>query len=364
MNQVSNRFSSTRSGNNHISLVDGKNGRLIYRGINTMELAVHYTFEEVCYLIWNSTLPSKEELITFKEKMYAKRRLPKHILNILENLPSEMEFMSILRTCISALGSKNYTWKPTLEQAIEITSVTPTIIAYIYRKKRGMDFIPPSLDKGHVENYIYMLTGEIPREAQVKALNAYLILTMEQGVNASTFAARVITSTESEMVSAVTGAIGAMKGSLHGGAPSKVIEMLNKIGDKENAELWLRCRLECGQKIMGFGHYIYKAPDPRALALREVTRSLLGQNKLLDLAYFVEQTVIRLLKEYKPGRKIYTNVEFYAAAVLRAVDIPEILFTPTYTASRIVGWTANILDQSKSRKLFNPQVLYEEIFPK
>lgn len=364
MNKAGNHFK--RSGNlgNHISLVDGEKGRLFYRGLDVKELANHHTFEEVCFLLWYGELPSEEELIKFKENMYSKRRLPRYILNILKHLPNDMDFMSILRTSISALGSQSYTWKPTIEQAIEITAITPSIIAYIYRKNNNLEFIEPSFDKGHVENYLYMLTGEAPKEAHIKALNAYLILTMEQGINASTFAARVITSTESEMVSAVTGAIGAMKGTLHGGAPAKVKEMLDMIGTKKNAERWVRCRLECGLKIVGFGHRIYKVQDPRALILRDVIKSLVGQDALLDLAHYVEQTVLRLLEEYKPGRKLYANVEFYAAAVLKAVEMPEILFTPTYTVSRMVGWTTNILEQSKSSQLFKTQLHYKGLLPK
>jgi len=346
-----------------ICMLDGEKGRLVYRGQDAKKLAVHHTFEEVCHLLWYGELPTEDELQLLKEKMCKKRRLPKLLKNILQNLPKDMDIMSVLRTAISALGSKNHSWKPTIDQAIEISAVTPTIIAYMYRKNNDLEIIEPSLDKGHVENYLYMLTGETPKRAQVKALNAYLILTMEQGLNASTFAARVITSTESEMISAVTGAIGAMQGSLHGGAPIEVIEMLDQIGYKKNAEIWLRCRLECGLRIMGFGHPIYKTSDPRADALREVTVSLLGQDSWLDLAYFVEQKAIRLLQEYKPGRKLCANVEFYAAAVLRAVDMPETLFTPTYTVSRMVGWTANILEQSKSQKIFKPDWLYKGMNP-
>ncbi|MEI3612122.1 citrate/2-methylcitrate synthase [Pseudogracilibacillus sp. SO30301A] len=352
MNKADSCLKRPGNSGNHISLVDGEKDRLFYRGLDVKELAIYHTFEEVCYLLWNEELPTKYELEEFNKYMYSKRRLPRYIINILKHLPNDMDFMSILRTSISALGSQSYTWKPTIEQAIEITAITPTIIAYIYRKNNNLDFIEPSFEKGHVENYLYMLTGEDPKEAHVKALNAYLILTMEQGINASTFAARVITSTESEMVSAVTGAIGAMKGSLHGGTPAKVKEMLDMIGTKNNAERWLRCRFECGLKIVGFGHRIYKVQDPRARILKDVIKSLVGQDDLLALAYHVEQTVISLFEEYKPGKKLYANVEFYAAAVLKAVEMPEILFTPTYTVSRMVGWTTNILEQSRSSQLF------------
>ncbi len=346
-----------------ISLVDGEKGRLVYRGEWVKDLAINYSFEEVCFLLWYGKLPDEVELNEFNRLMAEHRVLPEYIMTILQTLPDNMDIMSVLRTCISSMGDTKYSWPPTVEEAIEITSLTTTIIAYKHRLKSKKEIIQPSSSLGHVANYLYMLTGNIPEPVHVKALNSYFVLTMEHGMNASTFTSRIITSTESDMISAITGAIGAMKGPLHGGAPSEVMDMLGEIGTKDNIEPWIRKQLESGKKLMGFGHRVYKTQDPRAEALREVTKSLSGDDPWLELAYLVEQQAILLLSEYKPGRNLYTNVEFYAAAVLRAVNMPTQLFTPTFTASRIVGWTANVLEQSNNNRIYRPQSLYKGIIP-
>jgi citrate synthase len=341
-----------------ISLVDGEAGRLVYRGYWAKDVALQYHFEEVAYLLWYGRLPNQEELNKLKQLMKNKRELPSYIKYLLDGLPIDMEMMSVLRTVVSALGKEDYKWPSTFDQAIEITAILPTAIAYRYHQINKTSFVPPCEDLDHVANYLYMLNGKRPESVHIRALNAYLILTMEHGMNASTFAARVVCSTESDLASAVCGAIGAMKGPLHGGAPSGVIEMLNKIGDKSNAESWIRNVLEQGQRLMGFGHRVYKTEDPRAEALRLVTAQLSAEDPWFDLANHVENTAIRLLEEYKPGRKLYTNVEFYAAAVMRAIGMPTSLFTPTFTASRVVGWTAHVLEQAGHNRLFRPQSEY------
>jgi citrate synthase len=198
----------------------------------------------------------------------------------------------------------------------------------------------------------------VPEGAHTEALSAYLILTMEHGMNASTFSARAVASTESDLISAIVGAIGSMKGPLHGGAPSGVTDMLEAIGTKEQAEPWLRAALQRGERLMGFGHRIYKTTDPRAIALSEVTRRVAGEDPWLDLANHVEETAQALLAEFKPHRRLYTNVEFYAAAVMRAIGLPSELFTPTFTASRMVGWTAHVLEQATVNRIFRPQSTY------
>ncbi|MDZ5472892.1 citrate synthase/methylcitrate synthase [Bacillus sp. 31A1R] len=346
-----------------LSLVDGENGHLVYRGHWAKELAVHYSFEEIAYLLWYGQLPNEISLKVFNEELKENRYLPDFLMDIIDRLPVEMDMMSVLRTAISALGSSTFDWQPTVNQATKLTAITPTIISYRYRKMKGLDFIQPSQHLDHAANYLYMLTGIIPNEAHTRALTAYMILTMEHGMNASTFTARVISSTQSDMTSAISGAIGSMKGPLHGGAPTEVVQLLNEIGTKENAESYLRNKLENKELIMGFGHRVYKTKDPRAEALRTVTSQLAGSDTWLDLAYHVENTAIKLLEEYKPGRKLYTNVEFYAAAVLRAVGMPAELFTPTFTVSRIVGWTAHVIEQGENNKIFRPESAYVGSMP-
>ncbi|WP_027963746.1 citrate synthase/methylcitrate synthase [Halalkalibacillus halophilus] len=342
----------------NISHIDGNEGILIYRGYSAKDLAIQYDFESVCYLLWYGKIPTEEEYESLNQTFKKNRELPDHVRDIIEHLPRNVDMMSVIRTSLSALGDETIQWPPTKEQAIKLTALVPTIIATRFRKLNGLEPVVPNEELGHVANYLYMLNGEKPMKAHVKALNAYTVLTMEHGMNASTFAARVIASTESEMVSAITGAVGAMKGPLHGGAPTEVTEMLNEIGSKENAKPWLRDRLESGKKLMGFGHRVYKTQDPRAEALKEVTRNLTVDDHWLDLANYVEDLAIELLEEYKPGRKLYTNVEFYAAAVLRAVEMPSELFTPTFTASRVVGWTANVIEQAEDNRIYRPQSKY------
>ncbi|WP_078411230.1 citrate synthase/methylcitrate synthase [Priestia abyssalis] len=343
--------------------VDGGKGQLIYRGHWAKDLAIHYTFEEVAYLIWHDSLPNSKELAELKERMKKERKLPSYILTIMDNLPQNTESMSVLRTCISALGDSSYSWPPTIDQAIKLTSITPTIIAYWFRKQNGLDYIAPNENLDHVANYMYMITGEVPTQNSVKSLSAYFVLTIEHGMNASTFSSRVVSSTESDMVSAICASIGAMKGPLHGGAPSGVIDMLEEIGSEDNIEPWVREKLENGQKIMGFGHRVYKTHDPRAEALKVVSEQIAGSDNWFKLILQIEEVTLKLLREYKPGREIYTNVEYFAAAVMKSINLPADLFTPTFTASRIVGWTAHVLEQSADNRIYRPESHYTGLIP-
>lgn len=346
-----------------ISLVDGENGRLVYRGKWAKDLAQTYSFEEVAHLLWVGHLPSKEEIDEMKTIFRKYREAPSEILRVVDELPPSMDMMSVLRTAVSSLAIDNE-WPPTPEQAIRFTAVIPTLIAYRHARLRHVSPTSANPDLAHVANYLYMLNdGESPRNAQVRALETYLILTMEHGMNASTFAARVVTSTQSDMTSALTAAIGALKGPLHGGAPSEVMTMLEDIGTQENAESWLRNELEAGRRLMGFGHRIYKTRDPRAIAMRSVVEKMADQDPWFDLSVFVEDIAIRLLDEYKPGRRLYTNVEYWASAILRATGISKMLYTPTFVASRCVGWTAHILEQGENNRIIRPQSQYTGSLP-
>ncbi|MCO4851494.1 citrate synthase CitA [Bacillus vallismortis] len=346
-----------------ISHIDGEKGRLIYRGHHARDIALNHSFEEAAYLILFGKLPVSEELQTFEDQLAAVRHLPEHIERLIQSLPNNMDDMSVLRTVVSALGENTYTFYPRIEEAIRLIAITPSIIAYRKRWARGEQAIAPSSEYGHVENYYYMLTGEQPSKAKKKALEAYMILAMEHGMNASTFSARVTLSTESDLVSAVTAALGTMKGPLHGGAPSAVTKMLEDIREKEHAEAYLKEKLENGERLMGFGHRVYKTKDPRAEALRQKAEEVAGHDRDLDLALHVEAEAIRLLEIYKPGRKLYTNVEFYAAAVMKAIDFDDELFTPTFSASRMVGWCAHVLEQAENNMIFRPSAKYTGAIP-
>lgn len=341
-----------------IALVDGQRGHLVYRGHWARDLAVESTFEHVAHLLWFGHLPSDDELAAFSKQMAAMRALPDTVRQIIELIPTEVDPMSVVRTALSAHAGTQFDGPPSVEQAMLLTARVPTIIAHRYRTLQGLAPVAPRADLSHTANYLYMLRGEEPNHAHVEALDAYLILAAEHGMNASTFAARVTVSTRSDLISAVTSAVGTMKGPLHGGAPSEVDDTLEAIGTKENAERYLRALLERGERIMGFGHRVYKTRDPRAEALSVVARRIAGEDAWLDLAAHVEEVAVRLLQEYKPGRNLYTNVEFYAAAVLRAVAIPTELYTPTFTLARMAGWTAHALEQAEEDRLIRPQSVY------
>jgi citrate synthase len=340
-----------------LSLVDGEKGHLVYRGHSARDLARQRTFEEVAHLLWYGRLPDAAEARNIQDGLKAHRELPKYVQTIIDELPLEQDMMSVLRTAVSALGATSQ-WPPAPEDAMRFVGAIPTIIAHRYARVEGRNPVPPNPALSHVANYLYMLTGELPPEDKVKALEAYLVITMEHGMNASTFAARVVTSTQSDMASALAAALGAMKGPLHGGAPSEVMDMLVEIGSPENAEPWLRAALERGERLMGFGHRVYKTRDPRAVALREVVEAMRSEDPMFDLSVHVEDTAIRLLQEYKPGRRLYTNVEYWAAAILRTVGIPKPLYTPTFSMSRSVGWTAHIMEQAANNRLIRPQSKY------
>lgn len=341
----------------NLSHIDGEKGHLVYRGYWAKELASKRTFEEVAHLLWTGHLPDEQELEVIRTGLKADRTIPTYLKGIINQIPLHQDMMSVLRTAVSALGVQQ-NWPPTLTEAMRFVGALPTIIAYRYARVEGRAPIEPHTDLGHVANYLYMLTGEVPSQDKVRALEAYLIITMEHGMNASTFTARVVTSTQSDMASALSAALGAMKGPLHGGAPSEVMDMLQDIGDPANAEAWVRGALERGEKLMGFGHRIYKTQDPRAVALREVVSTMRGDDPLFDLSVHVEDTAVRLLDEYKPGRRLYANVEYWAAAILRTVQIPKPLYTPTFSMSRTIGWTAHILEQAENNRLIRPQSVY------
>ncbi|WP_127584865.1 citrate synthase/methylcitrate synthase [Paenibacillus koleovorans] len=349
-----------------IGLVDGTRGLLVYRGEWARELAVSRSFEETAYLLWYGVLPKAEELAAFRARLASYRAMPEHLRRLIDLLPADQPMMGVVRTAVSALGDAGFSWPPTVEQAMQLTAVLPSVIAYRYRRLQGLPPVEPFADDpsvSHAAHYLYLLDGELPSAAHARALDAYLILTMEHGLNASTFASRVVASTESDLASAVCAGIGAMKGPLHGGAPSEVIALLEEIGEAVNAEAVLAGKLERGEKLMGFGHRVYKTMDPRAEALREVTAGLNGGDPWFDFALHVEATALRLLEQYKPGRKLYTNVEFFASAVLKAVRLDPSLFTPTFTASRIVGWTAHVLEQAEANRIYRPQSIYTGATP-
>ena len=339
-----------------ISKVEGTAGRLIYRGYNIHELAQTTTFEEIMYLLWFGKLPNERELADLQARLAAERTLPDAVLQVLRALPTSCEPMDALRTATSAWGAMTIKGKPTIDQAIAVTARSPIFLAAFHRLRTGQEPLESQPNLGYAANYLYLLTGQVPPEQHVKGLNAYLVLLADHGMNASTFTARVVASTESDIVSSVVAALGALKGPLHGGAPSKVLDMLNEIGTVDNAEPWLRDAITNGGRLMGFGHRVYKTEDPRAEELRGMAR--VADPEKFVLSRRVEELAIALLDELKPGRRLYTNVEFYSAVLLNSVGFPGDLFTPAFAVSRIAGWTAHILEQVNNNRLIRPESDY------
>jgi citrate synthase len=245
------------------------------------------------------------------------------------------------------------------EAARNLLAAFPVIVAAYWRLLHGQDPVAPREDLGHAANYLYMLSGEVPDPKRARGLETYLNTVVDHGLNASTFTARVIASTGSDFVSAVTGAIGALKGPLHGGAPGPALDMVFEIGDLSRAEAVLRRKIEAGERLMGFGHRVYKVRDPRADVLAAAAETMLGRgNALYDLARGVESVALRLLEEYKPGRRLQTNVEFYTALVLHGVGLEVPLFTPTFAISRVAGWIAHCFEQRRANRIIRPQSVY------
>jgi citrate synthase len=339
-----------------ISKVDGAAGRLIYRGYDIHDLARTTSYEEVAYLLWFGHLPNRRELDDLSAKLVAERTIPDTVLRTLRNLPAKTDPLDALRTAVSHWGALSVSGLPTIEQSIAITARFPLFLAAFHRLRHGHEPVESRPELGHAANYLYLLTGEVPREEHVKALNSYMVLLADHGMNASTFTARIVASTESDIVSALIAGIGALKGPLHGGAPSKVQDMLRAIGTVENAEPWLRNAITHGDRVMGSGHRVYKTTDPRAEELREMAR--IADPTGFGFARRVEELTLALLAELKPGRRLYTNVEYYSAALMASVGLSGDLFTPTFAVSRCAGWTAHILEQLSHNRLIRPEANY------
>ncbi|NNM58726.1 MAG: citrate synthase/methylcitrate synthase [Legionellales bacterium] len=347
-----------------ISHVDGEKGELIYRGYWVEDIVQNHCFEDIVHLLWFGHLPDAAESKAFKAKLAANRELPDYIKQLINLLPKTLTPMAVLRTALSASIVPGSDWPPTVDQAIVLLAQAPIIVAYYYNHINGKAERKSRDDLGHAANYLYLLHGVAPEKSHERALDMYWMLSADHDMNASTFTARVVTSTMSDIVSSVVAAIGAMIGPLHGGAPSHVDDMLDAIGTEENAEPWLRDQIEKGERLMGFGHRVYKTYDPRGAALKQVVREFSADNPLFKLSLHVEEVAVRLLNEYKPGRNLYPNLEFWAAGVLRTINLPRELYTPSFTLSRIGGWTAQIIEQSANNRLIRPSCIYTGPQPK
>jgi citrate synthase len=339
------------AGETALSLVDGENGRLLYRGYPIGQLVRRGTFAQVAELLWSGEWPRSAALPAAP--------LPAVVESVLRSLPRSTLPMDALRTAISAWGAAEQpTWPPTVEQARAVTALGPTALAAWGRIREGRDPVAPDPDLPLAGAFLQMLTGTRPDDATVRALDAYFIVAAEHGFNASTFTARVIISTRSDIASAVCGAIGALKGPIHGGAPTEVVSQLHEIGSADHAEAWIRAALDRHERIMGFGHRVYRAYDPRAAALRSVAEGQAGMADWMDLAVKVEDIALRLLKERYPDRALLTNVEYYTAAVLQGVKLPPEFYPATFALARAAGWTAHAIEQAGLDRIIRPDVRY------
>ncbi len=346
-----------------LSSVDGLAGELIIAGFPLEELADKATFEETVYLLWNDALPNAKQLADFKSNLAAYRAIPSITLDVLrEAAKQRLDVMDALRMAASTI-SLNLSGETDddLRDAYALVASFPTIVAAYWRLLNGQQPLEPRANLSHAANYLYMLTGETPTPERVRGLETYLNTVTDHGLNASTFTARVIISTGSDLVSAVVGAVGALKGPLHGGAPGPALDMVFEIGEATNAEPYLRAKLGRGELLMGFGHRVYKVRDPRADVLAQAAEKLFtsgGDMALYELVQHVEKTAVRLLEEYKPGRKLQTNVEFYTALLLHGLGLPTDLFSPTFAISRAAGWIAHCFEQQSANRIIRPQSVY------
>ncbi|CAN5297340.1 citrate synthase CitA [soil metagenome] len=347
-----------------LSQVDGQNGRLVIAGYPLEEIAARATFEEVCFLLWYGHLPTTSEREEFRDSMAAFRVLPSATHSLLEQAAHhKVSPMDALRMAAATFDLDLGEGKEIDEftRAKAITARVPPAIATYWRYLQGLEPVGPRLELSRSSNYLYMLTGTEPGPATVRGLETYLNTVADHGLNASTFAARVITSTESDMVSAVTGAIGALKGPRHGGAPGPALDMVFEIGSADRADAYIRSKLDRGERLMGFGHRVYKVRDPRADVLAEAAAAMFsdeGDMGLYELAKDVEAAALRLLDECKPGRNLRTNVEFFTALLLHGIGLEIPLFTPTFAAGRVAGWIGHCLEQQRTGRLIRPESRY------
>ncbi|MHB8146286.1 MAG: citrate/2-methylcitrate synthase [Vulcanimicrobiaceae bacterium] len=346
-------------GDTRLSSINGEKGELIYRGIDIHDLAASSTFEEVAYLLWFGALPTKTHLDEFRANLSRCRVLPPELLAILRDLPKNGTPMDALRTAVSALGLfdpkvNDMSRDAQFEKAMKLTAIVPSILAAYQRISQGLEPIAPDPALDTAANFLYMFTGKAPDAKAAHVLDASLILHADHGMNASTFAAIVTAATLSDMYAAVTSAIGALKGPLHGGANEGVIHNLLEIGDIDNVNAWVEAKFLAHEKIMGFGHAVYKAYDPRATELKRIAKEVgasAGTTKWVEMTERMEQAVWN-------SKQLYPNVDLYSASVYYTLGIPTQYFTPVFAISRVAGWCAHCIEQYADNKLLRPRANY------
>ncbi|MFF7984854.1 citrate synthase/methylcitrate synthase [Streptomyces sp. NPDC007901] len=346
--------------------VRGSQGFYHYRQYSAVELARTRGFEDVWHLLVHGELPDAERAAAFAAETAALRRLPDGVraaLRAVAPASGASGPLAGMRTALSLLGAAQG-FRPVYDidadgrraDTVAACAAVPTLLTALYRLGRGLEPVEPREDLSYAANYLYMLTGSEPDARRARAVEQYLISTIDHGFNASTFTARVIASTGADVAACLVGAVGALSGPLHGGAPSRALDTLDAIGTPDRIDPWIRERVLAGDRVMGFGHAIYRTEDPRSRMLREIAEGFGGPR--VEFAVEVERHVERILAELKPGRELHTNVEFYAGVVMELCGLPREMFTPTFAAARVVGWSANILEQAADSKIIRPVARY------
>ena len=346
------------------SHVDGEQGILIYRGYDIRDLGANATFEEVVYLLWYGSLPNAQQLAKFDAELKANRALPAESLAMMRGYPLDAEPMAVLRTAVSALGMIDPTaddigLDAAQQKSLVITASMPTIVAAWERLRHGQEPIEPNSELSHAANFLYMLDGEEPNPDAVRALDSYLVMLADHGFNASTFAARVTTGTGADLYSAITSAIGTLKGASHGGAAQRAMEQFIEADEAESVADWYANARATDRRIMGIGHRVYKVEDPRAKILRPLAEKYAasgGDSKWYDVAYEIEQ--LSRQDDYFVDRKLFANVDYYSAVVLFSIGLPMDQFTCVFAISRVAGWTTHVLEQLADNRLIRPKANY------
>ncbi len=341
--------------------IDGQKGELIYVGYDIDDLARNTTFEEVAYLLWHLRLPTQDELDDLNQALAAARELPDGVYTILRTAPADANPMAVLQTAVAALGLfadevDSTDWQANYDRSVALTAQIPTIIAAYDRIRKGLEPVAPLKDGSTATNFLYMINGTEPGPAAVKIFDAALTLHAEHGLNASTFTARVVGSTLSDIYSSTAAAIGALKGPLHGGANIEVMKMLMELDETgKTPEAWVKDRLAAKEKVMGFGHRVYKTFDPRAAILRETSEDLANERPDQKKWYTMSVAIMDTMKAEK---NIDPNVDFFSASVYYMLGIDTDLYTPIFALARITGWTAHLLEQWKANRLIRPSADY------
>lgn len=359
-------LSGVRAADTRLGDVRGREGFYHYRQYSAIDLAMRRSLEDVWFLLIEGHLPSATELDDFRAEIDELRDIPAPLANVLPAIATagaDSALLPRLRTALSLLGSIEgsrpiYGADPATRRrdALRVAAVTPTLLAALHRMRRGERPLPPRPGLSAAGQWLYLLSSTEAAPEDVAAIDRYLICTVDHGFNASTFTARVVASTGADVPAAVCAAIGAFTGPLHGGAPDLALQALDGIGTPERADAWVRARIESGERIMGFGHAVYRTDDPRATMLRKIAIARGGP--LATFAAAVEHTVLDVLAQLKPERELKTNVEFWAGVVMEQAGIGRDLFTPTFAVSRVIGWTANILEQTSDSKIIRPSARY------